>query len=262
MAFCDEEKAKSFLRRVNYYRFCIYANSLTNTKDNFSGLSFEQVESFYILDRKLRSVLMSALSWAEVSFRTSFAYHVSLATNDPFFYLDSANFRNPYFHTQSLGEIEKDFKNDSTLAVFGQDTLGNDIYVAPPAWKMVEITTFGRISKLFCNLKKIAWIDKVARQFGFDKTEIKSVIKSIADLRNKCAHHRKILFSNFNSVPALTADMSALGINNNSIGGFIFVLYKMMKTEPNVQKSFIDDIKNIYQQCPPTIKANFEAVVF
>ena len=77
MTVVDKNEAENILRRVNYYRFCHYANSLVSVKDDFTGLTFEDVVALYNLDRELRSILMEALSWAEVSFRTAFAYIVS-----------------------------------------------------------------------------------------------------------------------------------------------------------------------------------------
>ena len=145
MTVADKNAAENFLRRVNYYRFCHYANSLVPVADDFTGITFEEVVSFYNLDRELRSILMEGLSWAEVSFRTAFAYIVSNDKQDPFFYLDSSNFRNSSFHSQTLLECEKDFKN-AGIRVVGQDANGKDIYEAPPAWKMVEIVSFGKIS--------------------------------------------------------------------------------------------------------------------
>lgn len=256
MTFSDKTKAENILRRVNYYRFCHYANSLVSVQNDYTGLSFDDVVTFYNIDRELRSILMEALSWAEVSFRTSFAYIVSNDKQDPFFYLDSSNFNNSSFHTQTLIECEKDFKN-AGITVSGQDTNGNNIYEAPPAWQMVEVVSFGKISKLFCNIDKVKYLDKVGKYFGFSKTEIKSVIKSLADLRNQCAHHRKILFSNFNSTPAVTQDMRALQIDRTKIGSFIFCLHKMMKNDTEMQNSFMKKISDIYKKCPTNIKNEF-----
>lgn len=256
MTVADKNEAENILRRVNYYRFCHYANSLVSVKDDFTGLTFEDVVALYNLDRELRSILMEALSWAEVSFRTAFAYIVSNDKQDPFFYLDSSNFKNSSFHTQTLVECEKDFKN-AGITVIGQDANGKDIYEAPPAWKMVEIVSFGKISKLFCNIDKVKYLDKVGKYFGFTKTEIKSVIKSLADLRNQCAHHRKILFSNFNSTPAITQDMRALQIDGTKIGAFIFCLQKMMKNDADMQASFYKKISELYKKCPNNIKKEF-----
>lgn len=256
MTVADKNAAENFLLRVNYYRFCHYANSLVPVENDFTGLTFEDVVTFYNLDRELRSILMEALSWAEVSFRTAFAYIVSNDKNDPFFYLDSSNFRNSSFHSQTLNECEKDFKN-AGIKVLGLDASGNNIYEAPPAWKMVEIVSFGKISKLFCNIDKVKYLDKVGKYFGFSKTEIKSVIKSLADLRNQCAHHRKILFSNFNSTPAITQDMRVLHINGTKIGAFIFCLHKMMKNDIEMQNSFYAKINELYKKCPNNIQKDF-----
>lgn len=256
MTVANKNAAENILLRVNYYRFCHYANSLVPVANDFTGLSFEDVVTFYNYDRELRSILMEALSWAEVSFRTSFAYIVSNDKQDPFFYLDSSNFKNSSFHTQTLIECEKDFKN-AGISILGQDSNGNNIYEAPPAWKMVEIVSFGKISKLFCNLDKIKYLDKVGKYFGFSKTEIKSVIKSLADLRNQCAHHRKILFSNFNSTPHITQDMRALQIDGTKIGAFIFCLHKMMINDTDMQSAFYKKISELYKKCPINIKNEF-----
>ena len=43
MTVVDKNAAENFLRRVNYYRFCHYANSLVPVADDFTGITFEEV---------------------------------------------------------------------------------------------------------------------------------------------------------------------------------------------------------------------------
>ena len=51
--------------------------------------------------------------------------------------------------------------------------------------------------------------------------------------------------------------MRALQINGNKIGCFIFCLYKMMKNDTDMQKTFFNKISELYKKCPADIKNEF-----
>jgi len=69
---------------------------------------------------------------------------------------------------------------------YGSNTL-------PPSWKLIDLTSFGCLTKLFFNFFNGALKKKVARSYGVPQQEIQeSWMKAINALRNTCAHHGRV----------------------------------------------------------------------
>ena len=63
----------------------------------------------------------------------------------------------------------------------------------PPAWKTLEVSSFGTLSKLYCNLTDNNLKKQIAREFGLPQhLYLESWIKSLSVLRNCIAHHARI----------------------------------------------------------------------
>ena len=62
----------------------------------------------------------------------------------------------------------------------------------PPAWKTLEVSSFGTLSKLYCNLADNNLKKQIAREFGLPQhLYLESWIKSLSVLRNCIAHHAR-----------------------------------------------------------------------
>jgi abortive infection bacteriophage resistance protein len=75
----------------------------------------------------------------------------------------------------------------------------------PPAWKSLEQTSFGALSKLYGNLKHtLESKDIIAEEFGaVNHTYLPSWLQSIAQIRNYCAHHSRLWNRNLPGNPKL-----------------------------------------------------------
>ena len=74
----------------------------------------------------------------------------------------------------------------------------------PPAWKTLEVVSFGTLSKLFCNFKDNSVKKKVAKEFKLPLyLYLENWIKCIAVLRNACAHHARIWNRRFPTMPIM-----------------------------------------------------------
>ena len=63
----------------------------------------------------------------------------------------------------------------------------------PPAWKLIDLTSFGCLTKLYFNFANGAAKKKIARSYNVPQQEIlESWMKSINALRNCCAHHGRV----------------------------------------------------------------------
>ncbi|MDP2187512.1 MAG: Abi family protein [Sphingobacteriaceae bacterium] len=75
----------------------------------------------------------------------------------------------------------------------------------PPAWKTLELASFGSLSKLYGNLKNtISSKDTIAKELGaVNHTYLPSWLQSISQLRNYCAHHSRLWNKNLPGSPKL-----------------------------------------------------------
>ncbi len=75
----------------------------------------------------------------------------------------------------------------------------------PPAWKTLELTSFGSLSRLYGNLKNtVKSKDTIAKELGtVNHTFLPSWLQSIAQIRNYCAHHTRLWNKNLPGKPKL-----------------------------------------------------------
>ena len=74
----------------------------------------------------------------------------------------------------------------------------------PPVWKVLEVVSFGTLSKLFYNIKDTTVKKKVAKSFHLPQyIYLESWIKSAVILRNACAHHSRLWNKRFPWKPQL-----------------------------------------------------------
>ena len=86
----------------------------------------------------------------------------------------------------------------------------------PPAWKTLELTSFGNLSKLYGNLKSSAKSkNTIAEEYGaVNHTYLPSWLQSIAQIRNFCAHHSRLWNKNLPGSVKLLSNPPGKWVNN------------------------------------------------
>ncbi len=88
----------------------------------------------------------------------------------------------------------------------------------PPAWKTLEVVSFGALSKMYYNFKDTKAKKTIARSFGLPQHVIfESWIASIAALRNCCAHHARLWNRTFPVTPTLPDKLKGLWISDMAV---------------------------------------------
>ncbi len=147
--FKSETEAKEILKTENYYRLSGYFKMFTKpgTDDFVEGLSMKKLMKIYRFDEQLRTILTEYLGRVEIASKTRIAYNLA-KVSFPTSYSDSSYFINSHYHSQFMdkvhGEIKHDAKNPIIKRFKGE---------AIPIWAIVEVLTFGTVSKMFANLK-------------------------------------------------------------------------------------------------------------
>ena len=158
----DKALAEHYLMNVGYYRLVGYwwpmqADKVTHFFK--PGSKFENVVGLYNFDRELRLLLFDVIERIEIGFRSRLNYYVC-AEVSPWWFEDPIIFKNAEQHHNTLESIDKELKRS-------REPFIKDHYVKyhrdkrrPPAWKTLEIASFGNISKLYGNLRKQIKITK------------------------------------------------------------------------------------------------------
>ncbi len=84
----------------------------------------------------------------------------------------------------------------------------------PPAWKTMEVLSFGQISKLYANFQECKEKKEVAYYFNLPNQKVLiSWLKTISVLRNYCAHHSRVWNRTFGDLPQIPKKLKGDWIN-------------------------------------------------
>ncbi len=213
----EQSKARKALQKVGYYRLSGYmpvfqvGGDGADKHDFLPGTTLTKILDLYKFDTDLRGHLSSALERIEVAFRTSVCDHMCRATGDSHWLLNPANFRGAS-HAQHLEKFKSAVYDQSQNSEFVKSYFDKyDDPFLPPAWMMRECASFGAWSKLFSDLatseqKSISdeWTypaepGKTAERI--DHMMLEKWMHSMVLLRNRCAHHGRIINRIFSFLP-------------------------------------------------------------
>lgn len=203
----DENLAVQYLSHVSYYRLGEYWYSLQSDKENhiFKPQSvFSDVIFLYEFDRELRMLLFDVIERIEISLRTKLIYHLSHEFG-PWWFQNFELFTDNLALVKTLANIEEEISRSKEKYIKDHFKKHKDDQRFPPAWKTLEQTSFGSLSKLYGNLKNtIKSKDLIAEELGaVNHTYLPSWLQSIAQIRNYCAHHSRLWNKNLPGSPKL-----------------------------------------------------------
>ena len=216
MEILDEEKAKSCLARIGYYRISAYwygfrqsetrldpltGKSKLFIKDDFRlGTSFSTILELYIFDKKLRLLVLDALERIEIALRTDIA--ILLGRHDPWAHRNSRLLHGKFArrpmhggtvitkHQDWLDRLDRKF-NDSKED-FAKHFKLKYAGEQPPIWIAVELWDFGTLSHFFAGMTDP---DKnaIASRYSSPPGHIfETWLRCLNDIRNLCAHHSRL----------------------------------------------------------------------
>lgn len=203
----DEVLAKHYLTHVSYYRLAGYWWPMQSDKVKHifkENSKFEDVVALYNFDRELRVLLFDVIEKIEISLRTKLIYHLSHEF-DPWWFQNTAIFQDSGALIETLASIKEELDRSKDAFIKEHKKIYKDDLRFPPAWKTLELTSFGSLSKLYGNLKNtIKSKDNIAQELGaVNHTYLPSWLQSIAQIRNYCAHHSRLWNKNLPGTPKL-----------------------------------------------------------
>lgn len=168
------------------------------------GSTWEMVWGSYMFDRKLRGVIMDAISRIEVALRTQMAYHWSAESKDDFPHLDLNTYKSSFLKVSKNGDpsprkklwsaVEKSFLRHKKA----QEEIYEEVRRAAGLQDLtirafMEYTTMGNLECLLRAGLKHRIVKNIARSLGFHEVDFfLSCVSLLKDVRNACAHQSRV----------------------------------------------------------------------
>jgi len=249
----DENSAKKFLNDVSYFRF-IKAYSLGLKPRNGSyknGVTFNQLVELYLFNANFRHILFEQIEKIEVNLRCRLANYFS-AKYGVLGYENSCNFENPLFHETFILDIKDEIKRNSR-APFVRNFVSYYENGTIPFYALVEILSFGELSKLFKNMHNV---DKkaIAIKYNVGYTYFESWIESISYVRNICAHYGRLYNAKLTKTPRLYEQYREQGISNIRIFGVLCCLKHLLPSDEH-WLDFVNTLDKMFIKYPHVDKS-------
>ena len=194
MVVDDRGVAERSLTHIGFERLSSYWTPLESTRQGRHGAQFRDRTTFmavlgrYLFDQRLRSHMLDALSYIEISIRTDWARQLAYGHGEQA-HLDATLFNK--HHADNLKELASSYKR------FTKDK-GADISKVT-ILDVIHAMSFGQLSKWYANLSKRAIRQAIARRYGMSASILLPALQQLTEVRNICAHHDRLWDVKLNS---------------------------------------------------------------
>ena len=257
--FSDENKAIHLLERIGYYRLSGYWYPLLADKQNHvfkPDANFDTAFSLYKFDCELRKIISVEIEKIEVAVRSKMGYELSTAYN-PFWIEDVNLFSSAENFQITLDKIVEEYlrSNEEFILSF-KSKYSNPL---PPAFIILEITSFGTLSRLYRNLKSSRAKRNVAKSFALPDTVFDSWLHSLTCVRNMCAHHARVWNSLLKIQPLSPRNPQNTWLSDNTVHTnriyyvLSIIVYFLNNVNPN--HMFKQKLEKLFLKYPNVDKA-------
>ena len=255
--FEDEQNAAKILGEVSYFRFVAYLRPLEADKTTHQmkpNATFEKGLAMYRFDNELRSLLFAAIQKLEIALRTKIIQRFSME-HGSFWFMDMTLSDSNLKFLDNLNALVREVsrsKEDFIKEHFHK----YDKPEMPPVWKTLELATFGTLSKLYYNFADKKAKKQIAREFNLPNHEVlESWMRSVAALRNYCAHHSRLWNRKLNATPMLAVRLrgawlhDARSIDSNRLYAVICVIAYWLDSMDN-KSDFMKALNSLLRKYP------------
>ena len=178
----DEEYAQRILNDISYFRLIKAYSINLKTKNGIykEDVTFEQIVELYLFNSNFRQLIFPEIEKIEINVRCRIANYFA-ETYGVLGYLEAENFVNFKYHKSFLNDVEEEIRRNSK-APFVRNFRENYEEGQLPIYALVEIFSFGTLSKFYKNMKNP---DKkaVAKMFDIGYTYLESWLESVSYVR-------------------------------------------------------------------------------
>lgn len=192
-------KAKRVLEKENYYNLIngykdLFINTTYTDSEKYkTGTNFLEIYSLYKFDKNIRQLFLEKILTVENNIKSAIAYVFSEKYGQDN-YLKISNFELKNNH--NLGKVSQliaHIQNDIARQINRSNSITHymENYGYVPLWVLVNILTFGTISRFF-NLMKLKERQNVGKMFNVPEGQLNSYLRMLSLYRNSCAHDERL----------------------------------------------------------------------
>jgi abortive infection bacteriophage resistance protein len=244
----DEAETAIFLNNVSYFRL-IKAYSLGLKEKNSSyenDITFDRIKNLYLFNTEFRHLIFPEIEKVEVNLRCRLANYFSCKYG-VLGYLNGDNFSNIQYHQRFLEDISREIEHNERSAFvknFRMNYEGGQL----PFYALVELFSFGMLSKFFKNMKN-GDKKEIAKIYGESYTYLESWFEHLSCVRNICAHYGRLYNSNIAIKPILYKQYTDRGVSSLRVYASLVCLKHLLPNDEH-WKQFIARIALLFADFP------------
>jgi len=243
----NEDYARSFLNNVSYFRLIkAYSIGLKVRNGKYNGnVHFEDIVNLYLFNATFRHQLFIEIEKVEVILRCRLSNYFC-EKYGVLGYEDINNFSIPSeIFSAFFDEIQKEIARNFR-ATFVKNFKDNYIDGKIPLYALVELLSFGTLSKFYKNMKNE---DKkaVSTSFGVGYTYFESWIESMAYVRNVCAHYGRLYNNKLVKTPKMYKQYTKVG--NNRVFATLLTLKHILPNDRHWH-DFVQSVELLIEKYP------------
>lgn len=252
------DQVEDALRTIGYYRLRGYSFQLYNndSKKYVVGTKFENILQLYQFDQKLSNLIFSMISKIEVALRVRLV-EALLIHNDVLILQDSSIFKDKKMYWRNMSTISSEIARSND--VFIKHNFKNHEGEIP-VWAIVEVLSFGTMSKIIKNLKtgldsayvilanNYKYVSKKGNLVRPSQQMFTSWVQGISILRNMCAHNSRIYNRTIHTTPEiLDVDKIIPTTSHNGVYQILLAM-KYLRTSNQEWMEFVNKLEKLLEE--------------
>jgi abortive infection bacteriophage resistance protein len=269
LLFDEPDRVERHIKSIGYYRLMGYGLPFEQYSDDNKrlgvyrdGIEFDRLLNAYIVDRKLRILLLSAIERIEVAVRNTINHTMGCKYQSAHWFVDnslfkeSAKFKHADFlreiHRSSVKNADAGSEREKLREVFIHHYYKEyDTPEYPPAWMVAEVLSLGSWSKVYEHLSVSKDRKNISREYDLAPATMQSWLHSLTYLRNVCAHHGRLFGRKLPLPPNKAKNLPITG--DNYLYSFVCVVWYMLKTI-SPSSSWLDEFHDELMKLSTDIK--------
>lgn len=250
----DVEKA---LKSVGFYRLRGYSFHLYDNVDKkyVQGTKFEDIFQLYQFDQELSGLIFAMISKIEVALRVRLV-EALLVHGDSLILQDSSIFKEKKMYWQNMSTIASEIARSNDVFIkHNFDKHEGEI----PVWAVVEVLSFGTLSKIIKNLKtgtgsaysilaaNYQYISKKSNLVNPSQKMFTSWVHGVSILRNMCAHNSRIYNRTIHTTPEILEEDKVIPLPAHNGLYQILLAMKYLRSSDDEWTVFVDAFDKLIQ---------------
>lgn len=258
MIITSRSDVEESLKTIGFYRLRGYSYNLYDNvaKRYRQGTNFNDILKLYYFDQKLSGMIFSMISKIEVALRARLVDSL-LIYKEALILQDSSIFKEKKTYWKNMSNIASEIARSNDVFIkHNFDRHEGEV----PLWAVVEVISFGSLSKIIKNLKTgigsaysilsadYQYISNKGNLVTPSQKMFTSWVQSVSALRNMCAHNSRIYNRTIHTTPEiLDADKIVPKSEHN---GLYQILLAMKYLRPSDEKwiTFVKELNALFQK--------------